>query len=33
VRMRAQFTVPLEFPGYTYNWEFDLQVDRGIYIF
>jgi hypothetical protein len=33
VRMRAQFTVPLEFPGYTYNWEFDLQIDRGIYIF
>lgn len=33
VRMRVQFTVPLEFPGYTYNWEFDLRVDRSIYIF
>jgi hypothetical protein len=33
IRMRAQFTVPLEFPGYTYNWDFDLQVDRPIYIF
>jgi hypothetical protein len=33
IRMRAVFTVPLEFPGYTYNWDFDLQVDRGIYIF
>lgn len=33
IRMRARFTVPLEFPGYTYNWEFDFQVDRGIYIF
>jgi hypothetical protein len=32
VRMRAAFTVPLEFPGYTYNWEFDLQVERPIYI-
>jgi len=33
VRMRVQFTVPLEFPGYTYEWEFDLRVDRSIYIF
>lgn len=32
VRMRAQFTVPVEFPGYVYNWDFDLQVDRAIYI-
>ena len=33
VRMRAIFTVPLEFPGYTYQWNFDLQVERSIYIF
>ena len=33
IRMRATFTVPLEFPGYTYNWDFALQVDRPIYIF
>jgi hypothetical protein len=33
IRMRAVFTVPVEFPGYTYNWNFDLQVDRPIYIF
>lgn len=33
VRMQVPFTVPLEFPGYTYNWEFDLRVDRSIYIF
>jgi hypothetical protein len=33
VRMRATFTVPLEFPGYTYNWAFDLQVERPIFIF
>ena len=31
--MRVQFTVPLEFPGYTYNWDFDLKVDRSLYIF
>ena len=33
VRMRAVFMVPLEFPGYTYEWNFDLQVARAIYIF
>lgn len=33
IRMRAVFTVPLEFPGYTHDWNFDLQVDRSIYIF
>jgi hypothetical protein len=33
LRMRATYTVPLEFPGYTYNWEFDLQVERPIFIF
>jgi len=33
IRMEAQFTVPLEFPGYVYYWDFDLQVDRPIFIF
>jgi hypothetical protein len=33
IRMRAIFTVPLDFPGYTHEWHFDLQVDRPIYIF
>ena len=33
IRMRAVFTVPLEFPGYTYDWNFDLRIDRSIYIF
>ncbi len=32
VLMRARFTVPVEFPGYVYDWDFDLQVDRPIYI-
>ena len=32
IRMSAAFTVPLEFPGYTYEWEFDLQVERPIFI-
>ncbi|MEO7795982.1 MAG: hypothetical protein ABIV06_14535 [Thermoanaerobaculia bacterium] len=32
IRMEAAFTVPLEFPGYTYEWDFDLQVERPIFI-
>ena len=32
IRMNATFTVPLEFPGYTYEWDFDLQVERPIFI-
>jgi hypothetical protein len=33
IRMRVTYTVPLDFPGYTYNWNFDHQLDRDIYIF
>jgi hypothetical protein len=33
LRMRATYTVPLEFPGYTYHWNFDNQVDVPIFIF
>jgi hypothetical protein len=33
VRMEAVYTVPVEFPGYTYYWEFHQLVDRNIYIF
>ena len=33
VRMEAIYTVPIEFPGYTYRWEFHQLVDRNIYIF
>ena len=33
LRMRATYTVPLEFPGYTYHWNFDHQVDVPIFIF
>lgn len=33
IKMQARFTVPLEFPGYVYYWDFDLQVDRPIFIF
>jgi len=33
VRMEAVYTVPVEFPGYTYYWQFHQMVDRNIYIF
>ncbi|HVS01747.1 MAG TPA: hypothetical protein VMT16_03180 [Thermoanaerobaculia bacterium] len=33
IRMEAQYTVPIEFPGYTYEWEFQHQVDRPIFVF
>ena len=33
VRMEAIYTVPIEFPGYTYYWQFHELVDRNIYIF
>jgi hypothetical protein len=33
VRMQAVFVVPIEFPGYTYDWQFDLKVERPIYVF
>lgn len=33
IRMQVTYTVPLEFPGYTYNWHFDHQVERSIFIF
>ena len=33
VRMEVVYTVPIEFPGYTYNWQFHELVDRSIFIF
>jgi hypothetical protein len=33
IRMEVDYTVPLDFPGYTYEWHFDHQVDRPIFIF
>lgn len=32
VRMKAQYTVTLEFPFYTYPWHFNHEVDRPIFI-
>jgi hypothetical protein len=33
IRMDATYTVPVEFPGYTYYWEFRHEVKRPLYIF
>ena len=32
VIMECKFMVPLDFPFYTYEWTFDLMVDRPIFI-
>ena len=33
IRMEAHYTVPLDYPGYTHQWQFDHVVDRPIFIF
>lgn len=33
IRMRATYTIPAEFPGYTYYWTFEHEIDRPLYIF
>ena len=33
VRMRARYTVPLKVLGYTYDWDFDLEIERQVFIF
>lgn len=32
VRMQARYTIPIEFPFYTYYWEFEHDVDRPVFI-
>lgn len=32
IRMTCTFTVPLELVGYTYDWDFNLVVDRLIFV-
>jgi len=33
IRMKATYTIPAEFPGYTYHWKFEHEIDRNLYIF
>ena len=30
--MDVDYTIPLEFPGYTYQWHFHQKLDRPIFI-
>lgn len=32
ITMSVEYTVPIEFPGYTYNWHFKHDLDRPIFI-
>ena len=32
IRIRAEYTIPLEFPGYTYNWKFEHDINRPVFI-
>jgi hypothetical protein len=32
IRMSVEYTVPVEFPGYTYNWHFQHELNRPIFI-
>lgn len=32
IRMKATYTVPIEFPGYTYHWKFEQVVDRPVFV-
>lgn len=33
IQMRARYTIPVEFPGYTYDWHFEHEIQRELYIF
>jgi hypothetical protein len=32
IYMDVQYTIPVEFPGYTYQWHFRHKLDRPIFI-
>lgn len=32
LRMSAEYTVPVDFPGYTYQWHFHHELDRPLFI-
>lgn len=33
IRIKASYTIPAEFPGYTHYWKFEHEIDRNLYIF
>jgi hypothetical protein len=32
IKIDVSYTIPVEFPGYTYNWNFHQVLDRPIFI-
>lgn len=32
IRIKAAYEVPVEFPGYTYVWQFEEEIDEPIFI-
>jgi hypothetical protein len=32
IYMEVEYTIPVEFPGYTYQWHFHQKLDRPIFI-
>lgn len=32
IRIQAEYMVPLEFPGYTYEWNFEEDINEPIFI-
>ncbi len=33
IHVRCKFIAPVNVLGYTYNWHFDLKVDRQVFVF
>ncbi len=33
IRIHCKYEVPIEFPGYTYVWKFDEQINRPLFYF
>ena len=33
IRISVSYTVPVHFPGYTYEWSFNHEIDRPIFAF
>jgi len=33
ISIHCTYTIPIELPGYTYNWDFEHSIDEQLYIF
>ena len=32
IKIRATYTIPVELPGYTYDWDFEHIIDRPVFV-